>query len=62
VIEQLSEWLAKIGTLRKAAKKIAGGDEMRMRAGCRLYKEKGGSAALFVTNFTYRWPVAPFSA
>jgi hypothetical protein len=47
VIEQLSEWLAKIGSLPEAAKKMESGNEMQMRSGCRPYTKKGGSAALF---------------
>jgi hypothetical protein len=48
VIEQLSEWLAKIGSLREPAKKIESGNEMQTQAGWRPYKKKGSDAALFL--------------
>ena len=47
MIEQLSEWLAKIGSLLKAGKKMESGNEKQMRSSCRPYMKKGGSAALF---------------
>jgi hypothetical protein len=49
VIEQLSEWLAKTGSLSDAAKKMESANEMQMRAGCGRTRKRAAVPPFFVT-------------